>query len=511
MKKLTVALTFCCLVFSDINIIKAQLSTEKPNILLIETDQQRYDTIAELGNSVVKTPNLDRLIKQGTAFTHAFAAAPVCMPGRWSLHSGMYTTTHQAYSNHHEGVIPKTSLPMELKRDGYRTALIGKNHSFLGKPEFDFISPTPDYLYDLDVKRMGREPLPGTLEEDPMHRMTDTAMEYISGNIPKPKPFFIWLSYFYPHTPFVAPEPYFSMYDTVSIPKPVVEPEGLKKAGKPFRQIFHRENNDRLLAYSEKETLRMKRTYYGMISLVDHEIGRLLDFLEKQGLRENTIIIFTSDHGDYQGDHHMYTKSPAMYDCLIRVPLIFSWPGQVRENKRSEELVSHVDIMPTLLSFTRRSIPNQVQGIDLTSYLRGNYSGTVREVVFAEYGLPGEPFTRQRLEEMLPNYKSNPIDWAEAIPWEANPISLAGRFRMARSKDWKYVQYPGETDELYNLGNDPNELENLTDNPNYADKKEYLKKKLEDWKKSLPGIEKDCLDYVTPFFNKYLGEQASSD
>lgn len=489
----------------NVNIGKAQNVDEKLNIILILTDQQRFDTISKLGYDFMETPNLDRLIDSGTAFTHSFVSSPVCVTARWSLHSGTYSTTHQTYTNHHNGVIPETSLPYELKKNGYKNALIGKNHSFLDSVDFDLQDISYGYSRKEGSQRMIGTPQPGGLEGNPMFRKTNEAKKFISEATEESNPFFIWLSYHHPHDPFSAPEPFFSMYANTDIPEPVVEPNGLEAANKPFRQIFHRENNDRLLPYDHDQTMLMRQIYYGMISLVDHEVGRLLDYLEEEGLRENTIIIFTSDHGDYMGDHHMYTKSPSLYDVLVRVPLIFSLPGQIEENKISNELISQVDIMPTLLSFLDLSIPSQVQGKNLENYLRGeNISKPIRDVVFAEYGVPGPPFNRYRLEKLLPDYKNNPVNWAEGVPWEGNPISMAGRFRMARTLDWKYVQYQNDTGELYDMKNDPHELTNLYDISEYNAIQYYLKDQLETWKKSLPGIEKDQIDLATPFFEEYL-------
>ena len=488
--------------FSNVIVTIAQKNGKKPNIILIYTDQQRFDTISKLGYDFMETPNLDRLIESGVAFNHSFVSAPVCVTARWSLHTGTYSTTHQAYTNHHEGVMPETSLPYELKTNGYTNALIGKNHSFLDEVDYDYRYDAPGYLSGKEKQRMVDTPQPGGLEDNPMFKKTNKTIDFISES--KSNPFFIWLSYHHPHDPFTAPEPYFSMYENAGIPEPVVEPEGLEGAGKPFRQIFHRENNDRLLPFDDEQTMLLRQIYYGMISLVDHEIGRLLNFLEDEGLRENTIIIFTSDHGDYLGDHHMYTKSPSMYDVLVRVPLIFSWPGHIQENKISDELISQVDLMPTLLSFIDIPIPPQVQGKDLAPYLRGENTGTIREVVYCEYGVPGPPFNRYRLEKLLPNYKENPINWAEGIPWEGNPISMAGRFRMARTLDWKYVEYQGSDGELYNLKQDPNELHNLYNDPEYKAVQYFLKNQLNEWKKSLPGIERDKEDLATPFFEQYL-------
>ena len=230
----------------------------RPNILLIYTDQQRYNTIHHLGNEAIKTPNLDRLIEGGTAFTHAFVSSPVCMPSRSSLHSGMYTTSHQYYSNHHPAKErPTTSLPLELKKAGYKTVLLGKNHSFLDERDLDINERVAAFKNTLQDLRNAERAMPWSIEADPERAVTDRAIEVLSHS--QESPVFMWLSYIHPHTPYHCPEPYFSMYDQVDIPKPAIEKRGLKKAGKPFRQQFHQINNDQLLPYDLAKTMRMKR------------------------------------------------------------------------------------------------------------------------------------------------------------------------------------------------------------------------------------------------------------
>lgn len=476
-----------------------------PNILLIQTDQQRYNTIHALGNEIILTPNLDRLVESGMSFTNSFVSAPVCMPSRWSLHSGMYTTTHQSWSNHHHGTRPETSLPLELKNAGYQTALMGKNHSFLNKNDMDVIFPTPAFAGRPEDGRCSERAMDWKLEEDPMHILTDSTICLLTG-FKDTGACFIWLSYLYPHTPYMLPEPFYSLYDSVELPDPIVEPEGLEKANKPFRQVFHQENNDRLIPYTAAKILCMKRNYYGMISLIDHEIGRLLDFLEEHEMRDNTMIIFTSDHGDYQGDHHMITKSPAMYDCLTRVPLIFSWPGKIRSNVSTDELISNVDIMPTVLSLVGLEVPGQVQGISYHEFLTARKPGHgPREYVYSEYGIPGKPLSRDLLEDLLPNYKDHPIFFSDPrIPWEANPVALAGRFRMIRSKAWKLVDEENGTSELYDLKNDPNELVNLYNDPVLKEIQQRMRDDLCAWKSSLPGIETDTLDEAFQNMIKFI-------
>jgi arylsulfatase A-like enzyme len=477
----------------------------KPNILLIQTDQQRYNTIHALGNEKILTPNLDGLVESGMSFTNSFVSAPVCLPSRWSLHSGMYTTTHQSWSNHHLGPRPGTSLPLELKNAGYQTALMGKNHSFLNKNDLDVIFPTPAFTGRPEDGRCADRAMDWMLEEDPMHILTDSTISLLT-SYKDTGACFIWLSYLYPHTPYMLPEPFYSLYDSVELPDPVVEPEGLEKANKPFRQVFHQENNNRLILYSAVKIMRMKRNYYGMVSLIDHEIGRLFDFLEENEMRDNTLIIFTSDHGDYQGDHHMLTKSPAMYDCLTRVPLIFSWPGKIRSNVTTDELISNVDIMPTILSLMGLEIPGQVRGISYHDFLTSRkHEHGPREYVYSEYGIPGKPYNRDKLEQLKLDYKEHPIFFSDPkIPWEANPVALAGRFRMIRSKDWKLVEEENGTSELYDLQNDPNELVNLYDDPDFKDIQQKMLADLRIWKSSLPGIETDTMDVASQNMKRFI-------
>lgn len=485
--------------------------TKKPNILLIYTDQQRHNTIRSLGNQNIITPNLDKLVEGGTAFTHAFVASPVCVASRWILHSGMYTTSNQAYSNHH--VLkdrPDTSLPFELKKQGYQTVLLGKNHCFLDSKDMDFIDPGIPFQGKPEDGKSADKAMPWTVEDDPMHVLTSRAINLLSNNSEdNDKPIFMWLSYLYPHDPFMCPEPYFSMYDSIEIEEPIIEPNGLKEAGKPFRQQFHQENYDRVLDYDKNKIMRMKRNYYGMISMIDAEIGRILDFLEMNNLRKNTIIIFTSDHGDYMGDHRMLTKSPAMYDCLVRVPLIFSWPGKIKQGQIINELVSSVDLMPTFLDFAEIPIPSQVQGTSLVNILSGQSSTKKRDFIFSEYGIPGKPIKKEELDKEIPDYHEKPIVFQNnpKHPWEGNPVGLAGRIRMIRTHDFKLVEENLGTNELYDLKNDPNELMNVYNLPEYNEIQVKLLNALNEWKSSLPGIEKDFFPIAEENFQKYLIER----
>lgn len=460
----------------------------------------RYDTIHALGNEDIITPNIDKLVREGVSFTQTTTPSPVCMPARCSLHSGQWTTTHKCYSNHHRGIKVEENLPSILKKSGYKTALIGKNHSFLEASDMDYFNEYPSYNNPKAAKerynwlknikepkeaRLCFEPAAGGIEGDSDYAKTDDAIKFVENC--EDSPFFLWLSYLHPHTPYHVPEPYFSMYKDDVLGKPLVE-ENLNQ--KPFRQKFHKMNNDAIMPFNHETILHMRKVYCGQVSFLDSEIGRFLEGLSKKGIEENTFIIFMSDHGDYMGEHSMITKSPSLYDCLVRTPLILKWPKNIKENQQSEELASHIDIMPTILEAAKCDCPKAVQGESLLPYAKGEKQN-LRDFVFSEYGTPGKPYSEKRAweEGIKPGDFLNPF--GDPIPWEGNPVSLSGRIRMIKNKEWKLVEEEGGTNELYNLKNDPAELKNLYEHPKYKSTAQNLLKKLSQWKATLPGIEED--------------------
>ncbi len=462
----------------------------KPNILLIYTDQQRFDTIHALGCSQIQTPNLDRLAREGVAFSQATTPAPVCMANRWSLHSGQWTSMHRCYSNHHPGERPQTDIPTMLREAGYVTGLSGKNHSFLGADDFDVwdenpaLPDHPEWDEYLEWRRYRAENY-ARLAEEPVwtavtgeHAKTQSALRFMDRHADEDRPFFLWLSYLYPHTPYEAPEPFFSLYD--DLPPPHIEKDGL--ANKPYRQRFHQGNNDAIIPFSAEQIALMRRVYYGMITLIDGEIGKILDFLDRRGLNENTLLVFTSDHGDYQGDHGLMAKSPALYDALVRVPFILRWPGHIEAGRRDDRFASHVDLMPSFAAAAGLPAPTQAQGVDLLPALRDGGDGPpLRPFAFSEYGVPGQPYDEQRLNrEGLQNALfRNPAH--DSLPWEGNPVSLAGRIRMLRNHSWKLIAEENGAGELYDMRNDPHELSNLWDNPHYKDIRKELQLALANW------------------------------
>jgi arylsulfatase A-like enzyme len=282
----------------------------------------------------------------------------------------------------------------------------------------------------------------------------------------------LWVSIPDPHTPLQVPQPYASKYPPDSVPLPPWRDGELET--KPERQrVF-----SHLLHYDDLRPDDVRSAagiYYGMIDFVDERVGVLLDALERLGLRQDTVVVFTSDHGDYLGEHHLLGKSNAFYDCLTRVPLLVSWPGHLPEGVRRPELVSTIDVLPTLLSLAGVALPEGVQG----QRLPGTPGAPPpREAVFSEYGAGGPAVTmdvaRRRCPPGRPRY----------VPPLLREREGEGHAKMVRSGHWKYthdVTSSGQSDELYDLAADPWELTNLAGDRRYADVVAGLRLTLLDW------------------------------
>lgn len=381
----------------------------KPNLLLITTDQQRGDCLGCEGHPVLETPYLDELAHRGCRFRHAYSSVPSCTPARSAILTGMDQWNHGrlAMSGSDFLEFPAT-LPGELAKADYQTAGIGKMHFFPQRATYgfhqtildessrrfgDFIS---DYHQWFDrVKKEGygyRDhsvdwnswmARPTHLPEH-LHPTWWTAEEGIrwTRNRDPSRPFFLWLSFARPHSPYDAPEPYFSMYDgREEIPEPA-EGDWSKRFDRRVDDV-----NAPRSRRSRTETRRARAGYYGNITFIDHQIGRYLYELRHHDREtfENTMVVFTSDHGDMMGDHHHWRKTYA-YEGSARVPMIVAPPlawGK-REGRVSEAPVEMRDILPTLLEAAGAEIPESVDGGSMLPLCEGNEEGW-REFVQGEH------------------------------------------------------------------------------------------------------------------------------
>ena len=443
----------------------------KPNILWICSDQQRYDTISSLGNPHIRTPRIDALAASGLAFTHAHCQSPICTPSRASFLTGMYPSSVHGCTNGNDVWADAAPLITKLLADaGYDCGLAGKLHiagaqgrieprAEDGYRSFKWSHHPRDqwpegHAYRDWLAEQGHDL--GEMQEDPasippdLHQSTWCADEAISFmNEDRESPWLMSINMFDPHAPFDPPQSYLDRYDPQAMPGPLFRESDLENqhrlAGVDFQNAGRTPEE---MGAKDKQA-----RYYAMIELIDHNIGRMLDALEKRGQKENTLVIFMSDHGEMLGDHGLLLKGCRFYEGLIRVPLIVSGAGVSVRNEQRDALVELTDIAPTLLELAGVEVPARVQGRSLLP-LFSDPNASHRESVRCEYYRALKP---------------NPL----------GPRQIKGSYAtMYRDRRYKLCVYHGHAyGELYDLEKDPDEFGNLWDDPGHADVRFDLMKK----------------------------------
>jgi arylsulfatase len=467
--------------------ILADTMHKRPNILVIITDQQRADHLGCYGNPDLNTPHIDALAACGTRFTRAFVSNPLCMPTRATLFTGMYPKAHGVREN---GIALSQDLPLLpelLRQNGYRTASIGKLHLVpysikRTRPASpDEIYETPEYWAehnDMPVPYYGFESVYLTAGHGPYtfghyrheigaeaHRLLDIGhalrpptgvRESWKSAIPaelhyntviadktiawlearaKDSPFFLWCSFPDPHHPYMPPAPYCDQYDPASV---TFNPARRVGELDDLPAYFRASHEGRLTTggleggaqISDHDYREIFAHTYGMISMIDDQVGRIMAALDRLGLRDETIVVFMSDHADLLGDHWLINKGPFLYESLMRVPMIWCVPGAV-QGAVEHRFVSAVDFSPTLLDAAGIPLPEGVQG---QSYLPG----------LMRTGAAG----RHRLY----------------IEYDCS--YLPDRLRHLRTDDWAITFYAsGRHGLLFNLKDDPRELVNRWGDP----------------------------------------------
>lgn len=449
----------------------------KPNILFIMTDQQRWDCVAANGNNLIKTPQLDRLVGQSVNFSNAYIQAPVCVPSRTSFFTGRYAHAHRNRVNYTPLDPRETLMQARLRDSGYRTGVVGKLHYYPATPEearrtgFDFVElhdavpfcdPWSDYVkwqkeQDPDRKTYYRalaRDIPSgcnpfrTEIRDEFHETTWTGVRtrhHLEQLAQTKSPFFLFSSFWKPHADFELPAPFADMYNDVKIPlPPKMTPADVQKLPAPLRVLIERIDYQQ---YNDPVFLQwLYRSYYGSISHIDREVGLILDTLKKTGLADNTIVVFTSDHGDQLFEHGIMGKN-CFYDSSIRIPFMISYPGHVRPGK-SDELIESIDLLPTLFELAGLDEPYENQGTSLVPLLvPGGRPYQSREAVFCENIIP-EVITMGAYDF---DFKKR-----QGIKGTRHPDA-----KMVRTRRWKYNYYPDGYAELYDLEKDPSENINL--------------------------------------------------
>ncbi len=382
-----------------------------PNILLILTDQHRFDCLGAAGNPDVQTPNIDRLAREGVRYENAFCPWPVCTPSRYSIFSGLYVHQHRGATNKSTLAAEIPTWPKVLRQAGYRTAAVGKMHMHptyldIGFSEMDLAEQAGDgrwdddyhrYLMDrglvdvTDIEDQVREYwdqpraeyiqakgcLPCDLSEEHDHTtwIGDRAVERV-GSWSAGSPNLLCASFIRPHHPMNPPQPWADMYDPDKVHLPADYTDATLERNVAYHQGWRVQRSGQL---SEADIRLAIARYYGSISQIDAQVGRLIETLEARGFYDNTLIAFTADHGEYMGFQHMIGKLNYMYDPLVKVPLIIRLPQGERSGEVSSEQASLVDIAPTMCAAAGLTMPAEVPGVDLHA------AGAGHERVFCHF------------------------------------------------------------------------------------------------------------------------------
>lgn len=377
----------------------------RPNILWYCTDQQRFDTIGALGNPHVRTPVVDSLVREGVAFTHAYCQSPICTPSRSSFMTGLYPSRLHHTRNGNESFPSQPPVITKLIADsGYDCGLVGKFHlqsagrrtepriddgfsfwRFSHAPRDDW-KQGHDYADwvsarggDLDALRASEDHVPAELHQTTW--ASDCAMEFIRRNH-HDRPWLLNVNIYDPHPPFIPPKSYADLFDAESMPGPHFQDSDLAQQARLSAVDFQ----DEIKTPEQHDAFRRQACYYAMIAQIDDQLARILKCLDSSGQRDNTIVIFTSDHGETLGDHGLMFKGCRFYEGLVRVPLVFSWPGHFRDGIQSQALVELTDLTATLLELCGLQQPDYLQGRSLLPILKGETSPEHhRDFVRCEY------------------------------------------------------------------------------------------------------------------------------
>jgi len=461
------------------------------------TDQHRWDCIGANGNRLIKTPNLDRLAAESANFTHFFVQAPVCVPSRASFFTGRYPHSHRNRVNYTPLDRGEVLMQSRLRDNGYATASVGKLHYYpptvmeAKRTGFDAVElhdavSSFDRFSDYITWRKQHDPLsalqhrafasdipagknPFRQAIDEKYSETTWTGERTRHHIRRlaggDQPFFLFSSFWKPHSPFEVPQPYDAMYDDVEIPLPKqMTLEEIMRLPTPLRTLILRFRPE---YDTDRERLQwIYRSYYGAISHIDREVGSILDTLEAVGVADNTIVVFSSDHGDQLLEHGLMGKN-CFFESSVRVPFIIRFPGHVRP-AQYEELVESVDLLPTVFELAGLPEPYSNQGHSLAGLIVKNRSDYVaRTAVFSENVIP---------EVITGSSETFEFIKGEGIRGIRHPDA-----KMVRTRRWKYVYYPEGFEELYDLKADPNEMENLADDTEYREQIYEMKDRLLHW------------------------------
>ncbi len=463
------------------------------NVLLIVVDQWRADCMPHLGTPHLHTPNLDRLCQEGVTFRNHVTACVPCGPARASLHTGLYLMNHRAVQNTVPLDTRHMTLPRALRRAGYDPALVGYTTTTpdprtTGErdPRFSVLGDNMDEWRSVGAFEPDHEGYFGWLARQgypmPAHRddiwlpehetargatthparipahlsdtafFTERALTYLHGRAGKP--FFLHLGYYRPHPPFVASAPYHAMYRAEDMPPPhrAATPE-IEAAQHPLlrwylehtrQSSFFQGAEGMAQGLSAADVQQMRATYYGMMTEIDDNLGQVFAFLDETDQWDDTLILFTSDHGEQLGDHHLLGKV-GYFDESFRIPLVIK--GGTRPGAIEDAFTESVDLMPTILDAIGGDIPPAVDGMSLLPFLDGQ-PPSWRDALHYEYDFRDVHYSEPERDLGLTLDES----------------SLC----VIQDTMWKYVHFAALPPLLFDLAADPHQLHDLAQDPAHA-------------------------------------------
>lgn len=464
------------------------MAEKKPNIILIMCDQMRHDCAGFAGHPAARTPALDRMAAEGVRFENAYCASPVCSPARASWITGLYPHAHMQLRNYSSVLRgcygsmlgPETvTLGDALHGAGYRCGIVGpwhlgddhqsqhgfdamwKTYRYQGRPDTDaYINYLREHglaeTFALDGRpelkwkclaegKTGADVTALPTEHQRTTWAVDCSVEFVTN---QPSPFFLFLSIKDPHPPLLPPRELLGMFPVEKMP---VYPSWDEPAeAKPSLPSGLRWRSARRVGYEGVQ--KMVAHYLALIAHIDNQLARLLAALEQMGIAENTLVAFISDHGEMLGEHGWFGKC-MMYEGSVRVPMLLRWPGHLARGAVLSEPVAGVDLMPTLLDLANVPLPAPVHGRSIAEEVRAGREPAPADV-FAE------------------------IASFEGIHNRQAPLEELAATVLVRSDGWKYIRHRGGTDELYDLQNDPDEMDDLATDPGQAERVGQLRRRI---------------------------------
>ncbi len=423
--------------------VAAKAAERRPNIVFLMPDQHRYHSVGCLGNAEVKTPHIDRLASEGVTMHHTFANTPVCCPARAILLTGQLCHRNGMVANDLRLREESTSFAKTLAAAGYRTGFVGKWHLDGGQREPGWVPPgarrqgfefwaahqCSHRHFENHYFRDDPKPIPfGKFEAE---GWADVAVEFLEGTKKDSRPFYLTVQWGPPHDPYKAPAAYSKMYDPAKLTMRANYRPGKGRVPVPPPAAI--------------------AEYYGMVTAIDDQVGRLMAKLDELGLRENTIVLYSSDHGDMLGSQGERLKRKP-WEESIRVPGFIRWPGKIKPGTASEAFFTHVDFAPTLLGMAGVPVPKAMQGKDLSRVIVEGKGKGPDSAFFQIFG----PFTGDGTD---------------------------GGWRGVRTATHVYARYQDKPWVLYDLKADPHQLVNLAGKPEAARVQAAMEKRLAKWMK----------------------------